>query len=257
MSSKTKRKLEIPAIESTNEMCIESLPPDLFEKWGEVKDALSTTRKALKPGIMNANSIKSINREVKFRGKRKDNFEWAYGSLTIEYDGTCHINYWVDKLLEPENNYREPVHEMVEVIPETVGQFTTHERGFFVGDIVNYVTGHPSRHVNAVVEFGEYETYTHFNKEEGDVENHTGFYINDGKAKIPLGSLWIEKIGNIHDSPELLTPLKEGVLNMNIDPNAKTEGEVNEGAAQPAEAAQESASQDQAMEATKEEGTEG
>lgn len=145
--------------------------------------------------------------EYKFKGKRKDNNKWVAGSLTVEYDGSCFISCWVNTLVDAANNCWAPIQYSHEVIYNTVGQFTNHEAGLYVGDIVNYVTGNPARYVNAVVEFGEYDTYTHFNKEEGDVEQHTGFYINDGKSKIPIRSLWIEKIGNIHDNPELLQSL--------------------------------------------------
>lgn len=41
-------KIEHASIDIMHEMCIESLPPDLFEQWESVKEALLTTRKALK-----------------------------------------------------------------------------------------------------------------------------------------------------------------------------------------------------------------
>jgi uncharacterized phage protein (TIGR01671 family) len=55
-------------------------------------------------------------REIKFRGKRKDNGEWVYGNLAIDFDGNCIIftgdiaDYYAQTLYE--------------VIPESVGQFT-------------------------------------------------------------------------------------------------------------------------------------
>lgn len=71
------------------------------------------------------NSIKTKNmREIKFRGQRIDNKQWIYGSLSVEYDGSCSISYWESKLFEPENNYSEMVCVWHDVIPETVGQFT-------------------------------------------------------------------------------------------------------------------------------------
>ncbi len=150
-------------------------------------------------------------RNIKFRGKRKDNGQWVLGSLTIEYDGTYNINYWVSKLLEPENNYSEMVHEMHEVTPETVGQNTGHELDLYEGDIVNYVTGSPSKYVNATVLYGEYETISvinssdpDFNENSADVEKHFGFYINDGESDIPLGNCWLQKIGNVFDNPNLI-----------------------------------------------------
>ncbi len=65
-----------------------------------------------------------MSRQYKFRGKRLDNQQWVYGHLVVEYEGTHHIIWWEDKLLEPENNYWEPVQQMVEVDPATVGQWT-------------------------------------------------------------------------------------------------------------------------------------
>jgi hypothetical protein len=67
---------------------------------------------------------KSMKREILFRGKRKDNGEWAYGSLSVEYEGTIHISYWVSTLVEADTNSWEPIHHVHEVDPETVGQYT-------------------------------------------------------------------------------------------------------------------------------------
>lgn len=85
----------------------------------------------------------------------------------------------------------------------------------YEGDIVNYVTGNPSRYVNCVVRFGEYETYTKitvvkdtdYNDDAGEVDKHIGFYLEDGERKIPIGSVWIQKVGTIYDNPELLQSL--------------------------------------------------
>lgn len=63
-------------------------------------------------------------RVILFRGQRIDNEEWVYGSLSIEYDGSYFISYWIDELIEPENNYRELKCKWHEVKEETVSQFT-------------------------------------------------------------------------------------------------------------------------------------
>lgn len=90
------------------------------------------------------------------------------------------------------------------------------DNNIYVSDIVNYVTGYPSRQVNAVVEIGEYKTYTKVSflnqesndemQDAGDVENHVGFYIRclETNKKFPMASLWIKKIGNRFVNPELM-----------------------------------------------------
>jgi uncharacterized phage protein (TIGR01671 family) len=53
-------------------------------------------------------------REIKFRGKRVDNSEWAYGSLLNDSDGIPK-EIWF---------YKERLISYISVHPETVGQFT-------------------------------------------------------------------------------------------------------------------------------------
>lgn len=48
MNEELLNKIEIASLEVTHEMCIESLPPDLFDKWEAVRAALTATRKAFK-----------------------------------------------------------------------------------------------------------------------------------------------------------------------------------------------------------------
>ena len=58
-------------------------------------------------------------REIEFRGKRKDNGEWVKDSLILSEDGNRafigHIRFLEDGM---------PVASYQEVIPETVGQYT-------------------------------------------------------------------------------------------------------------------------------------
>lgn len=130
-------------------------------------------------------------REILFRGKSVETNEWVYGSCILEkYGNTPYICYF---------EYGTFVNiKQVEVIPETVGQFTglTDRNGkkIFEGDIVQgykteftppkkyrkpFVATMKTSLPNSVEEY--YSPFEHFTE----------------KVK------W-EIIGNIHDNPELL-----------------------------------------------------
>ena len=127
-------------------------------------------------------------REVLFRGKRTDNGLWVYGSLF--------------KRIYTQHIFPLPITTTkIEVIPETVGQFTgmTDKNGkqIFEGDIIR-----------AKIEDGNHEGFTWPNK---CVDFQKGsFCLTDGKGYVfcVLGafapSVSLEVIGNKHDNPELL-----------------------------------------------------
>lgn len=142
-----------------------------------------------------------------------------YGSLNIEYDGTCHITYWKNELVEPENNLWEMVDEMEEVIPETVGQFIgmmdRSEQDIYEGDILkcydnaakDATWGLDKEHVGVIENTPPcyslkipgkliYDTPC-VKRRENDI------YLSDW-----CNAENIEVLGNIHDNPELLTPTK-------------------------------------------------
>jgi uncharacterized phage protein (TIGR01671 family) len=203
--------------------------------------------------------------QYKFRGKRKDNGEWVYGSLTVEYDGTCHINYWVSKLIEPENNFWEPVHEMAEVIPETVGMWTglkdKNGKEIYQGDLLKHTKQIDGNFIDRLFERYEVD----YNSAVAGFE----YKPIDGKeykqyTTRPFGGDEIEIIGNVH---EVKPAVKDSVTNTmkDLDPNQQQEAAgqanaeaVNEQATEGQKEALESATQDEAVGADAEEGgTEG
>ena len=140
-----------------------------------------------------------MTREIKFRGKRLDNGEWATGDLRHHNDGSLtiitNLNVWSDN-----NGNVDAYGEEFEVDPETVGQFTGLEdkngKNVYEGDIL----GSEGRVIGWVKDGVRGYCY--------DV-----VYINHpaGESDWPLYSTvkydypeQIEVIGNIHDNPDLL-----------------------------------------------------
>ena len=123
-------------------------------------------------------------REILFRGKRTDNYEWIEGSLctTIPSDE----DFYTISYFDFEGYYIEE-----KVIPETVGQYTglTDKNGkkIFEGDIIQFCTG---MKLHYIVEFGL-----------------GGFMVSRYDIRDAIINVYncpCEVIGNIHDNPELL-----------------------------------------------------
>ena len=140
-------------------------------------------------------------REILFRGKRKSNGEWAYGNFVRGcVDDFAYIVEFGNKELC--RNY-------VEVIPETVGQFTglTDKNGkrIFEGDMIKPFDDEIDK---MVVEFRQGQFLLCSYGERGYMAEYgweeSGNY-GCFEAE-PLSSYGddIEVIGNIHDNPELL-----------------------------------------------------
>jgi hypothetical protein len=84
-------------------------------------------------------------RKILFRGKRKDNGEWIEGSLLLFWDST----YIVPTSTNTINR--------IEVVPETVGQFTgftdMNGKKIFEGDVVRSCFGQPYSNGTYIVKF--------------------------------------------------------------------------------------------------------
>ena len=153
-------------------------------------------------------------REILFRGKRKSNGEWAYGNFVRGcVDDFAYIVEFGNKELC--RNY-------VEVIPETVGQFTglTDKNGkrIFEGDIIRYADlydyncylesiDNPEVYDNIdlgniwtidEVVYGIKVGYPAFDLNKHDFETNGLSELSES------GQYFYEVIGNIHDNPELL-----------------------------------------------------
>ena len=117
-------------------------------------------------------------REILFRGKRKDNGEWSYGSLQCFKGYSIFDTIWKN---------------FVVVNSKTVGQYTglkdKNGMRIFEGDIVKTVEG-PFK---VVCEHGAFWLYDELLL-SNDHLDFLGSYISSA----------IEVIGNIYDNPELL-----------------------------------------------------
>lgn len=132
-------------------------------------------------------------REILFRGKRKGNGEWVYGNFVKGcVDDFAYIVEFGNKNL---------CRNFVEVIPETVGQYTglTDKNGkkIFEGDIVSRYVNRLDKRVNASVKNNTTvaswicEFFLYKDKKEVFLANRIG--KNDCYV-----------IGNIYDNKEIL-----------------------------------------------------
>ncbi len=156
-------------------------------------------------------------REIKFRGKRIDNGEWVYGYYFVDFSGK---HYIINTLQDIETANIHNVY--VEVIPETVGQYTgLHDKNgkeIYEGDIVKYenkwkymicsgeYNSNPSNCAEAIM-VGVYL------KEISTKEIEKMYSINGVATRFPkhcaesekgIENLKLEVIGNIYENKELL-----------------------------------------------------
>lgn len=138
------------------------------------------------------------SREIKFRGKRKLNGDWVFGSLI------CVGEDW-DQMVPIGTEYDDIDYEMCRVISSTVGQFTgiKGKNGveIYEGDIVRYTSLQNSLSL-AVVSFGN-ASFRLKDKKGNDVRQW-----NDGNNEWysieNIETFEIEVIGNVQDNKDLL-----------------------------------------------------
>lgn len=154
-----------------------------------------------------------------YRGKRADNGEWVYGNIVLTED-KAYILPDIADFTYGDNGNRIRIGCFVEVIPETVGQWTglTDKNGIkvFEGDIVNddnldiillSDTRKSKRKGIAIVKYGLHDVPSDDPFCWGKA---LGFYF-DGDTLYPTPAMYEESdefsfeiIGNIYDNSDLL-----------------------------------------------------
>ena len=141
-------------------------------------------------------------RDILFRGKRKDNREWVYGYVYRIWERVYIL--W---------GMTNDVPNMIEVDPETVGQYTglTDKNGkkIFEGDIVKAVIvrdlggGTEKREETGIIGYDKIGMIGLIEKYAGTIPVWSDFF-QELTLSGCINDFWFEVIGNIHDNPELL-----------------------------------------------------
>ena len=142
-------------------------------------------------------------REILFRGKEKNSGKWIYGDLRHISDG--HGGYIL--CIVDNTNGRNNDVTGVEVVPETVGQYTgltdKNNVKIFEGDIVKG-TAYSATRIGVIVWIDEISS---FGVRYVNAPNPTAWENSSILRCVSLGKtdeFAAEVIGNIYDNPELL-----------------------------------------------------
>lgn len=151
-----------------------------------------------------------MNREIKFRGKRKDNGEFIIGDLAKMWNGLPFIMpncFFATKDLGYDEDDPEEVKKMldsvelalggfIEVTPESVGQFTRlydkNGKEIYEGDILDFGN---KNYVPVVFDNGCFNVF----------DEPLGWDFDSEEIPFKTNFNYCEIVGNICENPELLS----------------------------------------------------